>query len=62
MIYVTVIWKTIFGNWVTETKEFNNRASALRFMYSARSKGHIIDGYTCDDYIDNEWLGRRFKV
>ena len=62
MIYVKVVWRTIFGNWVTETKEFGNKIAALRFMYSARSKGHIIDSWTCDDYMDNEWLGRRFRL
>ena len=62
MIYITVVFRTVFGVWKTETKEFSNKVKALRFMYAARAKGHIIDSWTCDDYTDNEWLGRRFTL
>ena len=46
-----------------ETKHlFYNKKAALRFMYCMRHKGIIILGWSCDDYMDNEWLGRRFKL
>ena len=42
-------------------KEFQNVKSALRFMYSMRSKGYFITGWQCDDPEENEWLNRRFR-
>lgn len=62
MIYVTTVFRTIWGNWVTETKEFNDKVKALRYMYGVRNKGHIIDHYKCDYPEDNEWLNRRIRL
>ena len=62
MIYVTIVFRSVFGTWLTETKEFNNRVKALRFMYSVRNKGHIIDSWKCDYPEDNEWLTRRISL
>ena len=62
MIYVTIVFRTIMGRWMTETKEFSDVKKALRFMYSMRSKGHIIDHYKCDYPEDSEYLNRRIKL
>ena len=62
MIYVTIVFRSITGKWMTETKEFSDKVKALRFMYSVRSKGHIIDHWKCDYPEDNEWLNRRIKL
>ena len=62
MIYVTIVFRSITGKWMTETKEFSDKVKALRFMYSVRSKGHIIDHYKCDDPEDTEYLSRRIKL
>lgn len=58
MIYVTVWFK---DQAQSETKEFHNRITALRFMYGIRRKGHIIINYYADDPEDTEWINRRFK-
>lgn len=62
MIYVDIVFRTKLGKWIKETKEFSDKNSALRFMYAMRTEGHIVDSWRCDDYMDNEWLGRRFKL
>ena len=62
MIYVTTVFRTMWGNWVTETKEFNDKVKALRYMYGVRNKGHIIDHYKCDYPEDNDWLHARIKL
>lgn len=45
-----------------EAKEFHSKEMALRFMYGMQSRGHLIQGWSCDDPEDNEWLNRRFKL
>lgn len=61
MIYVNIVSKSkLTGIWMTETKEFATKEKALRFMYAMRNKGIIIDEYRCDDYIEHEWLNKRF--
>ena len=62
MIYVTIVFRTILGKWMTETKEFNDKVKALRFMYGVRNKGYIIDHWKCDDPLDHEWLCHRIKL
>lgn len=62
MIYVTIVFRSVFGTWLSETKEFHDRVKALRFMYSVRNKGHIIDSWKCDYPEDNEWLTRRISL
>ena len=63
MIYIDVVFKSkLTGKWLIETKEFDDCVKALRFMYSMKNKGNIIDGWRCDDPEDNEYLGRRFKL
>ena len=62
MIYITIVFRSITGKWMTETKEFSDRVKALRFMYSVKSKGHIIDHWKCDDPEDTEYLNRRIKL
>ena len=63
MIYITIVFNSkLTGKWMTEEKEFTNRGVALRYMYATRSKGFIIDGWRCDDALDNEWLTHRFKL
>lgn len=63
MIYVTIVSKSkLTGIWMTETKEFPTKEKALRFMYAMRNKGIIIDDYRCDDYIEHEWLNKRFRL
>lgn len=62
MIYVSIVYKSkLTGKWMTEEKEFHTKEMALRGMFAMRSKGLIIDGWRCDDYMDNEWLNRRLK-
>lgn len=46
----------------TETKEFANVKTALRFMYSMRAKGNIVISYSCDDPEDTRFLERRFRL
>ena len=41
--------------------KFHDKRSALRFMYTMKSKGYFIIGWTCEDPYDNEWLWIRFK-
>ena len=63
MIYVDVVYQSkLTGKWMIDTKEFKSKQMALRGMYAMRSKGLIIDGWRCDDPIDNEWLTHRFKL
>ena len=62
MIYVDIVYKSIFGQWKTDTKEFKSKQMALRGMFAMRSKGLIIDSWRCDDPLDNEWLSYRFKL
>lgn len=62
MIFVDIVYKSIFGQWKTDTKEFTCKEQALRGMYAMRNKGLIIDGWRCDDPMDNEWLTHRFKL
>ena len=62
MIFVDIVYKSIFGQWKTDTKEFTCKEQALRGMYAMRSKGLIIDGWRCDDPMDNEWLTHRFEL
>lgn len=63
MIYVTIVYKSkLTGKWMTEDKEFTSPQMALRFMYAMRQKDIIIDGWKCDDPLDNEWLNKRFKL
>ena len=59
MIYVEVSFDC--GKSI-ETKEFHTAKKALAFMYAMRAKGQFILTYRCDDYMDNEWLNRRFKL
>lgn len=62
MIYVFVVYRGLFGGLVRITKEFKDRNKALRYLYAMKaSDKFVIDGYSCDDPYDNEWLGRRFK-
>ena len=62
MIYVTIVYKSkLTGKWMQEDKTFRTPQMALRAMYSMKSKGLIIDGWRCDDPLDNEWLNIRFK-
>ena len=62
MIYVNILSKDKnTGKYKSETKSFYNRIDALRFMYMMKHKGYFIDGWSCDDEYDNEWLGRKFK-
>lgn len=42
--------------------QFKTAQMALRFMYSMKSKGYMVQGWSCDDPEDNEWLNRRFKL
>ena len=56
-----MIHVSIYGKEET-THSFYNKKAALSFMYAMRHKGYIITGWSCDDYMDNEWLGRRFKL
>ena len=56
-----MIQVSIYGK-EESTHNFYDKKAALRFMYCMRRKGFIILGWSCDDYIDNEWLGRRFKL
>ena len=58
MIYVEVS----FLGGQTETKEFHTPKKALSFMYAMRNKGHFILSYRYDDYMDHEWLDKRFKL
>ena len=46
----------------TDTKEFNNVKTALRFMYSMQAKGNIVISYSCDDPLDTRFLERRFRL
>ena len=57
-----MIHVSIYGKEGESTHKFYNKKAALRFMYAMRHKGYIIAGWSCDDYMDNEWLGRRFKL
>ena len=59
MIYVDISFDC--GQTI-ETKEFHTAKKALAFMYAMRAKGHFILTYRCDDYMDNEWLDKRFKL
>ena len=63
MIYVDIVYKAVFtGKWTRNTKEFTNKWAALRGMFAMRDKGLIIEGWRCDDPLDNEWLSYRFKL
>ena len=63
MIYVDVVSVTpITHKPIITTREFPYKESALRFMFMIRNKGYIIDGWRCDDPLDNEWLNHRFKL
>ena len=63
MIEVDVVFKSkLSGTWMIETKSFNTKESALRFMYAMKNKNNIIDGYRSDDPYDSEWLNKRFKL
>lgn len=62
MIYINVIFKSKNGQFIQETKTFDDCIKALRFMYGIRRKGHIIDGYKCDDPEESEYLNERFRI
>lgn len=63
MIYVDIVYRSkLTGKWMTDTKEFSNKENALRGMYAMQYKNIIIDGWRCDDPLDNEWLTHRFKL
>ena len=63
MIYVTIVYKSkLSGCWMYDEKTFTDKKSALRGIYAMRSKGIIIDGWKCDDPVDNEYLTRRIKL
>ena len=63
MIYVDVVYRSkLTGKILIDTKEFKSKEMALRGMFSMRAKGLIIDGWRCDDPLDNEWLSYRFKL
>jgi len=49
MIEIDVLYHLKTGETKNETKSFNNKVSALRFMYGIERKGNIV-------------LGRRFKL
>ena len=63
MIYVDIVYKSkLTGKWMQDTKTFKDKFSALHGMYALKNKGIIIDGWTCDDPYDNEYLWLRFKL
>lgn len=61
MIDVDVLFKTKTGERKNETKKFNNKVSALRYMYGIERKGHIVLGWKCDHAEDNNYLTKRFR-
>lgn len=54
---------TIYFHWKgkEESKVFTNRIKALRFLYSIKSKGYFISGWSCEYPDDNDYLNRKFK-
>ena len=51
--------------WIVGDKKeytFQSPYNALRFMYMMRNKGYIIEGYSCEDPYDSQWIERRFKL
>lgn len=62
MIEIDVLYRLKTGEQKNETKSFNNRVSALRFMYGIERKGNIVLGWKCEHSEDNDYLGRRFKL
>ena len=62
MIEVSVLFKYKTGEVKEETRKFDNRYSALRFMYGIEHNYHIVTGWKCDNPKDNEYLSKRFRL
>ena len=63
MIYVIIVYfSKLHNKLMYDTKEFTDKVKALRGIYAMRSKGIIINGWKCDDPLDNEYLTRRVKL
>lgn len=62
MIEVSVLFTYKTGEIKEETRKFNNKYSALRFMYGIERKGNIVTGWKCDLPEDNNYLSKRFRL
>ena len=62
MIYIDVLYRLKTGEKKNDTKSFNNKISALRFMYGIERKGNIVLGWRCEHSEEHEYLRRRFKL
>ena len=51
MIYVTVVWRTIFGTWKTETKEFISVTKSIMLENSEYAVSVCADGLTDGDIL-----------
>lgn len=62
MIYVNVLFKYKSGEIKEETRKFDNKYSALRFMYGIERKGNIVTGWKCNLLEDHNYLSKRFRL
>lgn len=62
MITIWYIYKSkLSGNWIHSSRTFKDKRMALRFLYKMNPIA-VIEGWSCDDQYDNEWLNQRFHV
>lgn len=59
-VLILFIYKT--GERKEEKRTFDNKYSALRFMYGIERKGHLITGWKCEHSEDNDYLSKRFHL
>lgn len=49
--------------WIEGETEFTSCVKALRFMYSIKGKNnYVLEGYSCDDPYDTEYIERRISI
>ena len=62
MIEVFILFTYKTGERKEETRTFDNKYSALRFMYGIERKGNLITGWKCKHAEDNDYLSKRFHL
>lgn len=62
MIKVYILFNYKTGGRKEESQKFDNKYSALRFMYGIERKGHLITGWECEYKEDNDYLSNRFYL